>query len=149
MQTPKTNGRLLLIGHGLGLLSVVLLAVAGVSWLTGGAGVAAERLGVALDGDASRSLATMAGFFKGLLDLWPIPLLAWFAWRRDWRAVAAVWLVAIAFIPGADLLGWALLAAGAGGPGVHLVYVAAMGGSAAAYLVACSPDSSKVAPWNN
>jgi len=139
MQKLKAQGRLLLVGHVLGLLSVLLLSVAGVGWLSGGADVASERLGIALDGDTSRSLAAVAGFFKGLLDLWPIPLVAWFAWRRDWRAVAAVWVVAVAFIPGADLLVWTLSAMGGVGPGIHLVYAAAMGGSAVAYIVATSP----------
>jgi hypothetical protein len=117
--------------HGLGALSLLLLAGAGSSWLVADPSQVASRLGLgAVEADAE-VLAGAVGFFKGLLDLWPLPLAGWFVARADWSAVAAVWAVAAVFIPVADLVGSAL----AGVPSlVHVAYAAAMGGASVAYL---------------
>jgi len=124
--------------HGLAVCSSVLLVVAGVGWLTGGASVASARTGIALDSEAARSLAVLVGSFKGLLDLWPVPLGAWFALRGDLRAAAVTWAVATVFIPLADLLGVLWSGGGLSGAITHLVYLAAMGGAALAYQRATS-----------
>lgn len=117
--------------HGLALLAVVLLVVAAVGWLTGGAPVAAERFGLPLESSDARAFAALAGIFKGLLDLFPIPLMIWFAVRRQWSAMSATMLVALLFIPLLDLA--AALAGNIGTAAIHIPYIIALGGGAILY----------------
>lgn len=116
--------------HGLAALAVVLLVVAAIGWLTGGAPVAAERFGLPLESTDARAFAELAGIFKGLLDLFPVPLMIWFAVRRQWSAMSATMLVALLFIPVIDL---AAALVGAGAIAIHIPYLIALGGGAILY----------------
>lgn len=116
--------------HGLAVLAVVLLVFAAVGWLTGGAPVAAERFGLPLQSTDARAFAELAGIFKGLLDLFPAPLMIWFALRRQWSAMSATMLVALLFIPLVDL---AAAVAGGGAIAIHIPYIIALGGGAILY----------------
>jgi hypothetical protein len=128
---PANNG-LAYAAHGLNILAIVLLVVAAVGWLTGGAPVAAERFGLALESTDARAFAELAGIFKGLLDLFPVPLMIWFALRRLWSALSATLLVALVFIPGIDLV--ATLVSGLGTVAIHIPYIIALGGGAILYV---------------
>jgi hypothetical protein len=127
---PPASVGLSYAAHGLALLAIALLVFAAVGWLTGGAPVAAERFGLALQSDDARAFAELAGIFKGLLDLIPVPLMIWFALRRQWSGLSATLLVALLFIPVIDLA--AALASG-GEIAIHVPYIIALGGGALLY----------------
>lgn len=129
--TTTSTNTLLYIAHGLAALAAVLLVVAGVGWLTGGAPVAAERFGLPLESADARPFAELAGIFKGLLDLMPVPLGAWFIVRRQWSAVSATLLVALLFIPLFDLA--AALVTNTGMVAIHIPYIITLGGGAFLY----------------
>lgn len=126
---PVRNG-LSYAAHGLAALAVVSLVFAAVGWLTGGAPVAAERFGLALESADARAFAELAGIFKGLLDLFPVPLMIWFALRRQWSALSASLLVALLFIPVIDL---AAAVVSGGAIAIHIPYIIALGGGAILY----------------
>lgn len=133
MTTQKATGQPVNNGpgyaaHGLAVLAVVLLVVAAVGWLTGGAPVAAERFGLPLASDDARAFAELAGVFKGLL--FPVPLMIWFAVRRQGSAMSATMLVALLFIPMVDL---AAAIAGSGAIAIHIPYIIALEGGAFLY----------------
>lgn len=119
-----------LVAHGFGFMAGLLLTWAAVGWLTGGAPVAAERFGLPLQSVDAAAFAALAGIFKGLLDLIPVPLGLWFALRRQWSALAATMVVALVFIPMVDLAA-ALMTGGA--IAIHIPFAIALLGGAILY----------------
>lgn len=111
--------------HAVGLLAAILLLVAGMSWVNGDPPVVAERSGLVITTKSEHALAGLVALYKGLLDLWPIPLAAWFALRREYTGCMVVWLVATGIIPIADIV--AIVAGrGVATLDVHLLYLAVM-----------------------
>lgn len=128
-------------GHGLALLSAVMLAGASVGWLAGDPAVVGERTGLGAESGVAPALASLLGFYKGLLDLWPLPLALWAALRRDAATAALVWAVAVVVIPLADIAAHAMTGRAWADAVVHIPFLAAMTGAAAAYAIAARrPD---------
>lgn len=121
------------LAHGLALLSGAMLVGAAWGWIAGGAEVVGARTGVVPDSAAASALALQLGLYKGLLDLWPLPLALVAAVWGAYRTAAAVWAVAVVVIPVADI---GLAVASAGEVVLHLPYLGVMAGAALAYLAA-------------
>lgn len=125
--------------HALAAVAGVMLVAAAWGWITGGAEVVGERTGHVADSPTATALAQQLGLYKGLLDIWPLPLALFAALRGAHGFAAAVWFVAIAMIPITDL-GVALATGGA--IALHVPFLVVMGGAAIAYLrVANQPGS--------
>jgi hypothetical protein len=110
-----------------------MFAAAAWGWIAGGAKVVGGRVGVMPDSPAATALALRLGLYKGLLDIWPLPLALLAAVRGAHGAAAAVWGVGVVAIPLTDL---ALAVAKGGAVMLHLPYLLLMAGAALADLQA-------------
>lgn len=124
------------LAHGFAAVSSVMLFAAAVGWLTGGPEVIGDRSGLTAESAAAPALASLLGYYKGLLDLWPLPLAIWFALRRDYAGASLLWAVAVALIPLADIAANAMAGRAWGDAVVHIPYLVAMAGAALAYALA-------------
>jgi hypothetical protein len=113
-----------------------MLVGASIGWLSGDPSVIGERTGLGEESAVASALASLLGFYKGLLDLWPLPLALWAALRRDPATAALVWAVAVAVIPLADIAAHAMTGRAWADAVVHVPFLVAMSGAAAAYAIA-------------
>jgi hypothetical protein len=121
------------VAHGLAAVSAVMLIAAAIGWLSGGPEIIGERTGLGTESTAAPAMSGLLGFYKGILDLWPLPLALWFALRRDPTGAALVWVVAVVVIPIADIAVNAMAGRPWGDAVVHLPYILVMSLTAAAY----------------
>jgi hypothetical protein len=113
-----------------------MLLGASIGWLAGDPAVVGERTGLGAESGVAPTLAALLGVYKGLLDLWPLPLALWAALRRDPATAALVWAVAVAVIPLADIAAHAMTGRAWADAVVHVPFLVAMAGAAAAYAIA-------------
>lgn len=131
-----TTGRAVLAGHLLAGVAAIMLVAAAIGWLAGDAAVIGPRTGLVDESAAAPALAAVLGAYKGLLDLWPLPIALWAALRRDPATAALVWAVAVVIIPLGDVVVQARIGRSWGEALVHVPYLLVMSGAAAAYAVA-------------
>ena len=129
------------LAHGLAFVSAIMLIAAATGWLFGGPQVVGQRTGLGGESAAAPALSALLGFYKGLLDLWPLPLALWFAVRHEHAAAALVWAVAVLFIPLADIAAIAMFGGAWSDAVIHLPYLVVMSLAAAAYAAAARRSS--------
>ena len=129
------------LAHGLAFVSAIMLIAAAIGWLSGGPEVVGQRTGLSSESAAAPSMSVLLGFYKGLLDLWPLPLALWSALRREYAAASLVWAVAVLVIPLADVFANAMAGRPWSDAVIHLPYLVVMSLAAAAYAAAARRSS--------